>query len=89
MKVLFEWKFIKDINALSDKQLKQQIEQAIIEMENALSLKHISNLKKLKGHKTACRIRIGDYRLGLFFENQNLVLTCFLHRKDMYKYFPY
>jgi len=88
MKVLFEKKFLKNIDSLSDKELKQRIEQLIIDFENASDFSQIVNLKKLKGHRYAYRIRIGEYRLGFFFENQNVIFTCFLHRKDIYKYFP-
>jgi mRNA interferase RelE/StbE len=88
MKVLFEKKFLKNIDALSNKELKQRIEQIIIDIENASDFSQIINLKKLKGHKSAYRIRVGEYRLGFFFENREVIFACFLHRKDIYKYFP-
>ena len=43
-------------------------------MEAAESLKSIPNTKKLKGHKTAYRTRVGDYRLGFFLENSIILL---------------
>lgn len=88
MKILFEKKFLKDINALNNKNLKQRIEQIIIEIENATSFDNLNNCKKLKGHKSAYRIRIGEYRLGFFFENQTVIFTRFMHRKEIYRYFP-
>lgn len=88
MIVLFEKKFLKNIDSLNNKELKQRIEQIIIEFENTKDFNQITNLKKLKGHKSAYRIRIGEYRLGFFFENRKVIFTCFLHRKDIYKYFP-
>jgi hypothetical protein len=36
MKVLFEKKYYRDINALSDKELKLKIEQIIIDIENTV-----------------------------------------------------
>jgi hypothetical protein len=36
MKVLFEKKYFRDINALSDKELKLKIEQIIIDIENTV-----------------------------------------------------
>ena len=88
MKILFEKKFLKDIEALNDKYLKLRIEAVISEIEKIEQLSMLRNLKKMKGHKSAYRIRIGDYRLGFFFESRTVICTRFLNRKDMYKYFP-
>ncbi|MGP8216669.1 MAG: type II toxin-antitoxin system RelE family toxin [Bacteroidia bacterium] len=88
MKVLFEKKFLKDIEAVNEKKVKQQVESVISEMGKAQQLGVLKNLKKMKGHKTAYRIRIGNYRLGLFYENNTIVCTRLLNRKDIYKYFP-
>jgi len=57
-------------------------------MESIGSLDKIPNTKKLKGHKSAYRTRVGDYRAGFFFENSTIFLARFLHRKDIYKIFP-
>jgi len=88
MKVLFEKKFLKNIDVLEDKEPKLNIEQIILAFENAKDLSQMKNLKKLKGHKSAYRLRLGEYRLGFFFEKHKVIFTCFLHRKDIYKYFP-
>ncbi|GIK72728.1 MAG: hypothetical protein BroJett021_17160 [Chloroflexota bacterium] len=34
------------------------------------------------------RIRVGDYRLGLALEGDTVILVRFLHRKEIYRYFP-
>ncbi|WP_374754821.1 type II toxin-antitoxin system RelE family toxin [Dyadobacter psychrophilus] len=44
--------------------------------------------KKLKGFSNAYRIRIGDYRVGIFVENNIVELARIAHRKDIYKVFP-
>jgi len=36
----------------------------------------------------AYRIGIGDYRIGLILEDETLIFVRFLHRKDLYRYFP-
>ena len=66
----------------------QQVTQLIHDLENAEKLQFIPNTKKLKGHKTAYRIRFGDYRVGLFSEKNIVQLAGILHRKDIYKFFP-
>ena len=52
------------------------------------SLSQIKNLKKLKGQTKYFRIRSGDYRIGLYIENQVIEFTTIDHRKDIYKHFP-
>ena len=50
--------------------------------------KNILPLEKLKSYKTFYRIRAGDYRIGIEIVNDKIIFTRFLHRKDIYKYFP-
>jgi len=88
MKIKFEKKFLKDIEAINDRDLKHQIEIIILEVEKSKQLNSLNNLKKMKGHKSAYRIRVGNYRLGFFYENQTIIFIRLLNRKDIYKYFP-
>jgi mRNA interferase RelE/StbE len=88
MTVEFLKSFSKDLDKITSSIVKSQIKQVIISIENTANLREIPNIKKLKGHRSAYRIRIGDYRLGLFFENNTVILARFLHRKDVYKIFP-
>lgn len=88
MKVEFLKKFSKDLDDLRTKTVKLALIRVIEFMEETDSLDKIPNTKKLKGHKTAYRTRVGDYRLGFFFENSTILLARFVHRKDIYKIFP-
>ena len=88
MKVEFLKQFSKDLDSLRAKSIKTHLLKTIEHLESCRSLEDIPNAKKLKGHRTAYRIRIGDYRLGLFYENSTILLARFLHRKDIYKLFP-
>jgi mRNA interferase RelE/StbE len=88
MKVEFLKSFSKDLNAIASKSVRQLLKKVIERMEQVDSLSKISNTKKLQGHKTAYRTRVGDYRLGFFFENEIILLARFVHRKDIYKLFP-
>ncbi len=38
--------------------------------------------------KFAYRIKIGDYRIGIFVESKVVEMARFVHRKDIYKVFP-
>ena len=88
MKVEFLKKFSKDIDDLKQKSVRQSLLRLIELMESVDSLEKIPSTKKLKGHKSAYRTRIGDFRLGFFFENSVILLARFVNRKDIYKIFP-
>lgn len=45
-------------------------------------------MKKLAGQTGAYRLRIGDYRLGFYWEGEKLTLARVLHRKEIYRFFP-
>ncbi len=62
MNLLIDKSFEKD-TAKIDKKLKLAIIDTIEDVQNAEKLSDLINYKKLKGSKTAYRIRIGEYRL--------------------------
>ena len=88
MKVEFKSSFAKDLKKVKDKDLKERVKQVIELVEKAKSLQEIKDAKKLKGGDRYYRIRIGDYRVGLTLEGDTVTFVRFLHRKDIYTYFP-
>lgn len=88
MKVEYLKRFSKDIDDVSSKSVRSALKRVIELMESSATLSKIPNTKKLQGHKTAYRTRIGDYRLGFFFENNTIILARFVNRKSIYKLFP-
>ncbi|MBI4648569.1 MAG: type II toxin-antitoxin system RelE/ParE family toxin [Bacteroidia bacterium] len=88
MQVKYTVLFNKDVSGIRSAKLVQSIEDVIDNVKQAVTTMEIKNLKKLKGYKNHYRIRIGDYRIGLFIENNIVEFSRFLHRKNIYKYFP-
>ncbi|MBE0424936.1 MAG: plasmid stabilization protein [Lutibacter sp.] len=88
MKVVFLNSFKKDLIKISNVKLKGQIKEVIIAVELAESLAFLPNVKKMQGYSNAYRIRIGDYRLGLFIENGQIEMVRLVKRNDIYKVFP-
>lgn len=88
MNVEFLEKFGKDIDKINQSFVKKALEKAIVRVEQANSLDEIPQLKKLIGHKSAYRIRIGDYRIGIFVEANKVQFARVVNRKDIYKVFP-
>jgi mRNA interferase RelE/StbE len=89
MKVLFDSKFSKKIDKIKDPKLAARIFKAIMLIKDAKSLHEISSLKRLTGHSTIYRFRMGDYRIGLELVDENtLEFLDFDKRNDFYKNFP-
>ena len=88
MNVVFLNSFKKDVLKITNVKLKEQVKSVILAVEVAESIKELTNLKKLKGYPTAYRIRIGDYRLGLYIEKEKVEMARLVKRNDIYKVFP-
>ncbi len=89
MNVKFSKQFDKQIDKLKNAKQKEAISEAVQQMLSANALSEIPNIKKMKGHDTAFRMRVGDFRIGFFVESNNeIMVSTFLHRKDIYKKFP-
>lgn len=88
MKVEFKRSFLKDLERVRDRSVKERVRQAIERVEEARTLQELENVRKLRGGERYCRIRIGAYRLGLVLQGDTAISVRFLHRKDVYRYFP-
>lgn len=88
MKVAFKSSFARDLKGIKDKGLKLEVKAVIESVERAQSLQELANVKKLKGGNHYYRIKLGNYRVGLLAEGDTVNFIRFLHRKDIYRYFP-
>jgi mRNA interferase RelE/StbE len=88
VRVDFKKSFTRDLKKVRDNDLLQRVREIIEEVEGAPNLDMIGNLKQLKSEGEYFRIKIGNYRIGLKLENDTFVFIRFLHRKDIYRYFP-
>ena len=80
--------FNKDISKLRDKKLLLAIKTTLQHIESSDNLSDIPHLKKLEGTSNYFRLRISDYRMGIYVHNNKITIVRFLHRKDIYRYFP-
>ncbi|WP_320042308.1 type II toxin-antitoxin system RelE/ParE family toxin [uncultured Desulfobacter sp.] len=89
MNLDFKKSFARDLKKRkTDQPLLDRVRQIIREVEEAPDIHSIRNLKKLKAQGSHYRIRMGDYRLGLVIEENTVCFVRFLHRGEIYKYFP-
>ena len=80
--------FEKDTNKIKDKKILNLIADCIENIQKVKNIGDISHLKKLQGYNSHYRIKIKDYRIGLVIENNVIEFVRFLHRKEIYRYFP-
>jgi len=88
LKVDFKKSFIRDLKRVKEMSIRHLVGETIELVERAQHTQEIKNIKKLKASERHYRIRIGDYRIGLILEDDTFIFVRFLHRKDLYKYFP-
>lgn len=80
--------FLKQLKKLNNALINEEVKMAIENIVNSSSLTEVKNLKKLSGYTNYYRIRIGDYRIGIYFHDSIVWLAAIANRKDIYKYFP-
>jgi mRNA interferase RelE/StbE len=88
LKTEFKSSFVRDLRRIKDSSLKRRVKEAIELVERADQLQEIGGMRKLRGGDQYYRMRIGDYRLGLILDEDTAIFVRFLHRKDVYRYFP-
>lgn len=88
MKIIYSNAITKDVRKIKDQKLIDKIIVVVNTISDAKKLEDLKNLKKMKGHPSAYRIRIGDYRLGLYYEDNTVILARFVKRNDIYNLFP-
>jgi mRNA interferase RelE/StbE len=89
VKFRIEKSFDRDVDGIRDKKLLRKLQVFISTIEDADTIQEIPHVKKMEGYKSYYRIKIGDYRLGMeAVSNKEVVFLRFLHRKDIYRFFP-
>ncbi|RKY64173.1 MAG: type II toxin-antitoxin system RelE/ParE family toxin [Candidatus Latescibacterota bacterium] len=88
MKVVYEAAFLRDLKRVRSKKVRRRVQQVIEEVKKASAPHEILGLTKLRGYETFYRIRVGDYRIGIEIVDDTVIFVRFLHRRDIYRYFP-
>ena len=88
MKVEFSNGFARDISRIRNQSIRERIEKAIEQIERIDNFTEASNIKKLRAGGNHFRIRVGPYRVGFRLENDTVVFSRCLPRRDFYHQFP-
>ena len=88
MELEFRSSFTRDLKRVRDADIRGRVHRMIGELEAASDIADISGAARIKAEGRYYRIRIGDYRLGIALERDVAILVRFLHRRDVYRFFP-
>jgi len=68
LKTSFRASFYRDAKRIREERVLAGVRQAILDVEAASQWSDVPEIKKIRGSTNAFRIRVGDYRIGLFIE---------------------
>ena len=88
MEIEYRASFARDLRRVRNAEMRRRVLRFIGELESASTLTEISSVRRLAGEGRYYRARIGDYRLGIAVEDNIAILVRFLHRSDIYRFFP-
>ena len=81
--------FVRDLKRLKGTRDYERIRRLAFEEAPAWQgIEELPQVKKLTGQTGAYRLRIGDYRIGFYWDGEKLTLARVLHRKEIYRFFP-
>lgn len=88
MKVTYRTNFGRDVKRIRQPGIKTHIEQAIVDVKQAVRWSDIPHIKKLANSVNAYRIRVGDYRIGVLIVGDTVDFARVLPRREIYRKFP-
>ena len=80
--------FTRDFSGIPSSEMRGRVLRKIEELEAAPTLTEVSGVRRITSEGDHDRIRIGEYRLGIVVESNVVILLRFLHRRDIYRFFP-
>lgn len=87
MEIDVQRNFAKDMRRIP-KEIQKEVALVLQSIIAADTIADIPHLKSLRGHQNYFRIKIGQYRLGLFFDSEKFFIEAFGVRGDFYKKYP-
>ncbi len=87
MIVKIKKKAIKDIQKIPEVYKENIISFIFNDLKESKNLGEIPDAVKLKGFVNYYRVRIGPYRIGFKYQDNQMIIYRIMDRKDLYKYF--
>lgn len=88
-RVEYTKRFLKELASLP-KDVQQRAEMIVFQELNSTNPFELGYLEKMTGYPDKCKIRLGEYRIGITMQKQTQTIICqrIAHRKDIYRVFP-
>ena len=88
MEVEYSAGFTRDLRRIRSSELRRRVLHKIEEIEEESSITEVTDVRRMRGGGHYYRVRIGDHRLGMVVQANVATLLRFLHRREIYRYFP-
>jgi len=89
VEVQYRQSFLRDLKKLKGQPVYDRIYELVFTtLPEADTLSDITNVKAIRGSSNRYRIRLGNYRVGIEIQGDNVEVMRVLHRRDFYRYFP-
>ena len=88
MEVEYTAGFTRDLRQIRSSDTRQRVLSKIEQIEESSAITQVTHVVRMTGASNYYRVRIGDYRLGITVQGNVVILHRFLHRRDIYRYFP-
>ncbi len=80
--------FLKQL-AVLPKDIRQRVEAFVFEtLPSIESIGQSGKIEKMSGYDSCFKIRFGEYRVGLVFEENTVIVKVVMHRREIYRFFP-
>ncbi len=89
MQIVYNKAFLRDLSKVIPAKRRAKIEEFVFEiLPSSNTLFSVGNIEKMQGYKNYYKARFGDYRIGIYMNENILELKRVLNRKEIYKFFP-
>ncbi len=88
MEIRYHKQFNRDLRRLRNPSVALRVEQLIMELKAASTIREVRSVSRISGSGEHYRIRIGDYRMGITMDGGAAILRRFLPRNEIYRRFP-
>ncbi len=87
MRLIISNRYIREMRNIN-RVTQYQAAEALEQLQNAQTFSDILHLKSLKGHPNYYRLRVGNYRIGLYWDGETFYAERIGSRGDFYKNYP-
>jgi mRNA-degrading endonuclease RelE of RelBE toxin-antitoxin system len=89
VEVQYRKAFLRDLKKLKKQPVYDRIfELTFTTLPEVGRLRDVAGVKAMRGYPNRYRIRIGNYRVGIEVQGNNVEVMRVLHRREFYRYFP-